>query len=138
MDSQRFSLTELCALTELPVRTVRYYIQTGLVDRPIGETRAAYYTANHAEQLVAIRKWTDAGLSLERIRDLLAGAEAPVAARPRAAGAVEVRSHLFIAEGVEIQLEAGRAGMTPEQVRAFFREVIAAYGRVTKDDSDEK
>ena len=42
-----YSIDELAALAELPRRTVRYYIQQGLVDRPIGEKRAAYYTASH-------------------------------------------------------------------------------------------
>ena len=69
-DTERsLSLDQLCILAELPRRTVRYYIQIGLVDRPIGETRAAYYTDSHLQQLLTIRKWTDAGLSLERIRD---------------------------------------------------------------------
>lgn len=137
MDSNRFSLSELCTLTDLPARTVRYYIQTGLVDRPIGGTRAAYYTRKHAEQLIAIRKWSDAGLSLERIRDILSGADAPVAAKPRGPGSVEVMSHLVVADGVEIQLEPGRARMTPEQVRAFFRDVMAAYNRATRGGTHE-
>ena len=77
---QRYSLDELAALVDLPKRTIRYYVQLGLVDRPTGETRAAYYTSAHAEQLIAIRKWSASGLSLERIRELLSGAEAPAPA----------------------------------------------------------
>ncbi len=137
MTEKRYSLSDLCALTELPPRTVRFYIQMGLVDRPIGETRAAFYTAKHAEQLVAVRKWSEAGLSLERIRGLLAGADAPIAEPTRKQGSVEVWSHLVVDDGVEIQLEPGKAGMSPEQVRAFFREVIAAYGRVTQGEKNE-
>ena len=64
---QTYSLQELAALVELPERTVRYYIQLGLVDRPEGETRAARYGERHLEQLLEIRKWQRAGLSLERI-----------------------------------------------------------------------
>jgi DNA-binding transcriptional MerR regulator len=71
-----YSIDELAALAELPRRTVRYYIQQGLVDRPIGEKRAAYYTAVHLEQLLTIRKWQHAGLSLDRIREILAGPDA--------------------------------------------------------------
>lgn len=134
MVEKRYSLSELCALTDLSPRTVRFYIQTGLVDRPIGETRAAFYTTKHAEQLIAVRKWSEAGLSLERIKDVLGGANAPIAEPARKQGAVEVWSHLVVNDGVEIQLEPGKAGMSPEQVRAFFREVIAAYGRVTQGE----
>ena len=127
-----YSIDELAALAELPRRTVRYYIQQGLVDRPIGEKRAAYYTALHLEQLLTIRKWQHAGLSLDRIREILAGPDATLMppARPRGAGTVEVWSHLVVADGVELTLEPGRAGLTPEQVRAFFRAVTQAYARI--------
>ena len=60
-----YSLDELCTLSELPKRTVRYYIQLGLVDRPVGETRAAHYSVRQLEQLLLIRKWSQAGVSLE-------------------------------------------------------------------------
>ena len=125
--NRTFSLGELCALAELPIRTVRYYIQIGLMDRPIGETRAAYYTSHHLEQLLQIRKWTQAGVSLERIHELLAGEAPPVPPRARGAGSVEVWSHLVVADGLEITLEPGRAQLSPEQVRAFFQQVQAVY-----------
>jgi DNA-binding transcriptional MerR regulator len=137
VNQKRYSLPELCALTDTPPRTVRFYIQMGLVDRPIGETRAAYYTGKHAEQLIVVRKWSDAGLSLERIRELLGGADAPLAEPARKPGSVEVWSHLVVNDGVEIHLEPGNAGMSPEQVRKFFREVIAAYDRVMKGGNSE-
>ena len=33
-----YLISELCSLVDLPVRTVRYYVQQGLVDRPEGES----------------------------------------------------------------------------------------------------
>jgi len=131
---QSYSLDELAALVDLPKRTIRYYVQLGLVDRPIGETRAAHYTPAHAEQLVAIRKWTASGVSLERIGELLAGAEAPAPPRARGPGTVEVWSHLVLADGVELTIEPGRAGLSPAQVRALFREVGAAYERIRNEE----
>ncbi len=132
--AQTFTLDELAALVELPARTVRYYIQLGLVARPEGETRAARYGARHVEQLLAIRKWTEAGVSLERIRELLAGEPAPVPPKPRKAGSVEVWSHMVVADGLEIQLEPLRANFSPAQVRAFFRGALALYEDITKND----
>ena len=126
---------------ELPRRTVRYYIQQGLVDRPVGEKRAAYYTAAHLDQLLTIRKWQHAGLSLDRIREILASPDAgtlpPV--RPRGSGTVEVWSHLVVSDGLEITLEPGRAGFSPEQVRAFFRGVTDLYEHIQqgKDHVEE-
>ncbi len=130
--ARTFTLDELCALTKLPRRTVRYYIQIGLVDGPEGETRAARYGSRQVEQLLAIRKWTDAGVSLERIRELLAGAPSPVPPRPRGPGTVEVWSHLVVADGIEVTLEPGRAGLTPEQARALMSGVLTLYNDIRR------
>lgn len=129
-----FTLDELCTLAELSKRTARYYVQLGLVDRPIGETRAAHYTSHHLEQILQIRKWSDAGVSLERIGELLAGGVPPIPPRPRGAGTVEVWSHLVVADGLEITLEPGRAGLTTEQAREFFRGALALYDNIKKKD----
>ena len=101
-NTQTFSLDELCALTDLTKRTVRYYVQIGLVNRPEGETRAAKYSPQHLEQLLLVKKWTAAGVSLDRIRELLQGGSAPVPERGRVPGSIEVCSHLHVAEGVEL------------------------------------
>jgi DNA-binding transcriptional MerR regulator len=130
----RHSIDGLSALVEMPLRTVRYYIQLGLVDRPIGEKKAAYYTATHVDQLLTIRKWQTAGLSLDRIREILATAEPGLLPppRPRGAGTVEVWSHLVVADGLEITLEPGRAGLSSEEVRALFRGITALYEQIKK------
>jgi DNA-binding transcriptional MerR regulator len=130
MTAPSYTLEELCALAGLPRRTVRYYIQIGLVDRPEGETRAARYGQRHLEQLLVVQKWTAAGLSLERIRELLHERGTGTEVEPRRAGTVEVWSHLVLADGVELHVEPGRAGLSPEQVRKFFREAQGLLERV--------
>ncbi|MCZ8257094.1 MAG: MerR family transcriptional regulator [Polaromonas sp.] len=130
-----YPLADLCVLADLPPRTVRYYVQIGLVDRPEGETRAARYGATQLEQLLLIKKWTAAGLSLDRIRELLRGEEAPVPPRARAIGSVEVRSHLMVADGVDVVIEPGRAGLSPEQVRQFIKGVMAVFAQVSGADA---
>jgi DNA-binding transcriptional MerR regulator len=137
MSEKTFTLDELCSLTDLTKRTVRYYMQLGLVERPIGETRAAHYTSRHLEQLLRVKQLTEAGVSLERIREVMAGGDTPVPTRQRRPGSIEVRSHLFVAPGLEIQISPEEAGMTPEQVRAFVREVMQAAERVMRKDNDE-
>lgn len=130
---QEFSINDLCTLADLPARTVRFYIQQGLVSRPQGEKKGAKYNKAHLDQLLSIKKWQAAGLSLERIRELLVepGAD-DVPPRPRWPGMVEVWSHLHIADGVELHVEPGRSGLRPEQLRGFLNAVMAAYENVTK------
>ena len=130
-----YPLADLCVLADLPPRTVRYYVQIGLVDRPEGETRAARYGATQLEQLLLIKKWTAAGLSLDRIRELLRGEQAPVPPRARTIGSVEVRSHLMVADGVDVVIEPGRAGLSPEQVRQFIQGVMAVFAQVSGADA---
>lgn len=122
-----YPLSDLCVLADLPVRTVRYYIQIGLVDRPEGETRAARYGAKHLEQLLLIKKWSAAGVSLERIRELLRGEDPPVPPRSRAVGTVSVRSHLTVADGIELVIDPDRAGLNPEEVRRLIKGVMAVF-----------
>lgn len=129
-DDAPLSLEHLASLVGVTSRTVRYYIAQGLVSRPEGAKRGAYYTRRHLEQLLLIRRWTDAGLSLERVSELVAGAPEDAPPRVPRAGAVEVWSRVTLADGLEIHLEPGRAGLTPEQLRTLVREVTEAYHRV--------
>jgi DNA-binding transcriptional MerR regulator len=135
---QEFSLSELCALTDLSLRTVRFYIQQGLVSRPHGEKKGAKYSKAHLDQLLSIKKWQAAGLSLERIRELLAKPGVnDVPPRPRWPGMVEVWSHLHICDGVELHVEPIRSGLSPEQLREFLKTVIATYEQITLENNNE-
>lgn len=122
--SKTFSLDELCTLTDLPKRTVRYYMQMGLVDRPIGETRAAHYLSKHLDQLLKVKQLTDAGISLERIADIQNGEELPVPPKPRKSGDIQVKSHIHVAPGIELQISPEEADMSPEQIRGLVKAVM--------------
>ena len=135
---KKFTLDEIAKLAALPRRRVRYYIQKGLVDRAQGIGKGAYYTQRHVEQLLLVRKWDLAGLSLDRIGEVLKQpTTGPLPPTPRRAGTVEVWSHLVVADGVEVTLEPGRAGLSPEQVRALFRGVKDVYQHVHESEEQE-
>jgi DNA-binding transcriptional MerR regulator len=131
-EAERFSLGDLAVLTGLPQRTVRFYIQQGLLDRPEGVKRGAYYTRHHLEQLLTIRKWQRAGLSLERIHEIVASANAEPElppAKARQAGDVRVQSHVLLRPGVELVIDPSEAGLTAEEVRELARDVAALFDR---------
>lgn len=122
----KLSLQQLSERADVPGRTVRFYIQKGLLPGPEGEKRGAYYTEAHLAELLRIRQWQDAGLSLDAIASLLqAMSEPPVA--PVRPGAIEVRSHLIVADGLELVVAPERAGLTQAQLRSLFRSVQDAY-----------
>jgi DNA-binding transcriptional MerR regulator len=124
-----FTLDQLCTLADCPKRTVRYYVQLGLVDRPEGETRAARYSRRHLEQLLQIRQLSESGVSLERIGEVMGGASPPLPPRARAPGSVQVRSHVWVAPGVELQIDPEEAGMPAEQLHRFVRAVMNQWSQ---------
>jgi DNA-binding transcriptional MerR regulator len=137
MTPQPFTLDQLCTLAAVPKRTVRYYIQMGLLERPVGETRGAHYLSSHLDGLLRIKQLADAGVSLERIREVLRGEPPAVPLRPRQPGSVEVRSHIWIAAGIELQVSPEQAQISPEQVRALAQAVLTAWNHI-KEDNNEK
>ncbi len=131
-ESKHFSLDELCRLVDVPKRTVRFYMQEGLVNRPIGETKSAYYTDEHLSQLLEIKKWQNAGLTLARIKQLIRKEDDNgLLPPPRQIGSIEVWSHILLAHGVELHIDGKTAQVTPEQLRTFIREAQALYQQIT-------
>jgi len=138
---KKFTIDEICTLVEMNKRTVRYYIQNGLVDRPEGVGKGAYYTHAHLGQLLAIRKWKAAGLSLERIQDILSSEKSgnysdnpippPLSIKH---GTVEVWSHMYVDDGIQVHIEPKRARLSPEQVRDLFRGIMNLYQTIREEE----
>lgn len=133
MEDKKYTFEELCTLTGISSRTLRYYIQIGLVDKPIGQTRGAHYLSLHIEKILRIKQLTEAGISLERIREVLSGSPMPLPGRTKKPGDISVRTHLWVGEGIELEVSAETAGLSPEQLRQFLKGVMQVYEQVKKD-----
>jgi len=137
-DQNTFSLEELCTLVEMNKRKIRFYMQKGLVDRPEGTGKGAHYTHRHLEQLLIIRKWKSAGLSLDRIQELMIDddqlSEPVPPPRRKQTGDIEVWSHLYIQDGIELHFESQRSNLTPEQVRALCREIMKQFEKIKSEE----
>ena len=137
--TKNFTLDELCSLTGTSKRTVRFYIQTGLVNRPIGQKKAAHYKEVHLEQLLFINKWQKSGLSLERIGELLKQQEETEDFLPRKkSGHIDIWSHLTVAQGVELQIEPNQAGLNSEQARQLFKGVMSLYAQIKNNKGEDE
>ena len=133
---QTYSADELSAHTRLPRRTIRYYIQLGLVDRPIGETRGARYGWQHLSRLLRIRELTEQGHSLDQIGRLLNGPEtAPAAQAPP--GSISVLSQVHLAPGLALTIDPALAHLSPEQLRALARDVLGAWQRHSQTNEEK-
>ena len=137
MDETRYTLFELEDATGVPARTIRYYIQRELVDRPEGEKRGSFYTPSHVAQLLRIRGWTEEGLSLERIARLLAAKDAPPTL-PRERGALSVRTHVHLGPGLELVISPDEIGLDQAELRQLIRSIVDATDRAVGARSKRK
>lgn len=137
MNDKTYTFEELSTISDVGLRTVRYYIQIGLLDKPIGQTRGAHYTSLHLEKLLRIKQLSEAGISLERIREILNGEKNGIPQNQKQSGQIEVRSHLIVTEGIEIQVSPETAGMSPEELRVFFKRVLETYREIVSVDKKE-
>ena len=72
MNPRSFTLDELCTLTDLPRRTVRYYVQRGLLPAPEFRGPDTAYGEEHLHRLKAIRVLQERHLPLDAIEATLA------------------------------------------------------------------
>jgi DNA-binding transcriptional MerR regulator len=64
----RFSIDELADLAGVSRRTVRYYVQEGLIPQPLGVGRGRHYDQSHLDRLLDVKARQEAGWSLDEIR----------------------------------------------------------------------
>jgi len=108
----RFGIEELADLGGVSRRTVRYYIQQGLLPSPLGVGRGRHYDQAHLDRLLRVKALQEAGRSLDEIRALLrspsrrgaAGAAEPAAAPPMPSVPRSAWRRLELAPGVELHV----------------------------------
>ncbi|WP_282699817.1 MerR family transcriptional regulator [Streptomyces sp. CC219B] len=72
MDGKHMQIGEVAARTELSLRTIRHYEETGLVV-PSARSQGGFrlYTERDVERLMVIRRMKPLGFTLDQMRDLL-------------------------------------------------------------------
>ena len=130
---KRYTLRELSAMLDLSPRTIRFYIQEGLVDRPEGQNKGAYYTERHLRQLRTVRKYKEAGVSLERIAQILHEEESPEVDYRIRPGTIEVISRIHLAEGLELCVDPERSGLDRQAIRTLSKEILRVLEELKKE-----
>ncbi|WP_328460628.1 MerR family transcriptional regulator [Streptomyces sp. NBC_00448] len=76
MDSRHMQIGEVAERTELSLRTIRHYEETGLVT-PSARSQGGFrlYTEADVARLMVIRRMKPLGFTLEEMRDLLAATD---------------------------------------------------------------
>lgn len=112
-DEPRYAIGDLAELGGVSRRTVRYYVQEGLIPAPLGVGRGNHYGPGHLEQLLRVKTLQESGNTLEAIRGVLNGSQsdpAPASSpASRNAAALAPRSlwrRITLAPGVELHLSS--------------------------------
>lgn len=104
-EERRYGVEQLATLGGVTRRTVRFYVQEGLLPPPLGLGRGDHYTQNHLERLILVRELQERGLTIAQIRSELerpAGRAAPDASWLKVPRESWSRIHLM--PGVELNV----------------------------------
>ena len=71
VDEARYAVGDLADLGGVSRRTVRYYVQEGLLPAPHGVGRGNHYGPEHLERLLKVKSLQEAGRTLDEIRRAL-------------------------------------------------------------------
>jgi DNA-binding transcriptional MerR regulator len=102
----RYAIGDLARLAGVSRRTVRYYVQEGLIPPPLGVGRGNHYSPDHLEEILRVKALQEAGKSLDEIKRPSPGQQPDSAAgadeRPALQRAIWRR--ITMAPGVELHL----------------------------------
>jgi DNA-binding transcriptional MerR regulator len=124
----RYGIGDLARLGGVSRRTVRYYVQEGLIPPPLGVGRGNHYGAEHLEQIIRVKTMQEAGRTLDEIRR---GPSDRAAVRRKADAGEAVRvdrslwRRLTLAPGVELHVAGNVRLPSPGRLQE-----LAAWCRV--------
>ena len=107
-DDTRYAIGDLAELGGVSRRTVRYYVQEGLIPTPFGIGRGNHYGREHLDQLLKVKSLQEAGRTLDEIRRGLRGGAGEIQ-RPAEVPAIPppdrtLYRRLLLAPGVELHV----------------------------------
>lgn len=125
-DIRALAIGDLARAAGVSRRTVRYYVQRGLLAPPEGLGRGSHYTPEHLRALLEVKGLQEQGASLDEVRLLRSGPPAALASREAAhapAPVVPGRAYLRqeILPGYELHVRAGKPPLTGAQLEALAR-----------------
>jgi DNA-binding transcriptional MerR regulator len=115
-DDPSFSIGELAQRAGVSRRTVRYYVQRGLIDPPRGLGRASAYSLGHVEQIRRVLRLQREGCTLQNILSLPEGKE-PESLPKRGLTSLVLRVQVI--PGVWLEVEAGASLPEPGVIEAL-------------------
>ena len=133
-DEAIYGIDELADRAGVSRRTVRYYVQRGLLPTPTGVGRGKHYTESHLARLVRVRELQEEGVALADIAARLDGPIAPPGARDEECDTPVQSTWTRVVLGPDVELMVRGRRLDEAQVRR----VMAAVHRVLRQDGRAK
>lgn len=127
MEQRRYTIDELAEKTGYSRRTIRYYVQEGLIEPPAGRGRGGFYNDTHLNTLLRIKDHQAKGLSLGAIVGLVKS-EAPA----ETTTARQVWARYEVCDGVEIHVRRDIEDREPRKLLDLLRVARS----IMKEDKD--
>lgn len=117
-DEARYAIQDLADLADVSRRTVRYYVQEGLIPAPLGVGRGRHYSRAHLDRLLQVKELQASGRTLDAIRAEIKGAT-PTRSVKRDVAPPErsVWRRLELAPGVELHVAQHVTLPGPNRIR---------------------
>src|SRR5262245_17175397 len=128
LDERRYGIEELAELGGVTRRTVRYYVQRGLLPMPLGTGRGPHYTPAHLQRLMHIRKLQETGVPLAEIVVRLDGVPEIPLNIPAAPPERSNWMRYVLADGVELHVRTGATSVQPSQLARLVEATRHAFG----------
>ena len=120
-----YNIETLAKLSGLTRRTIRYYVQRGLLKPPQGGGRGSYYTDKHLERLKKIKKWSEQGVPLIHIRGMLDGKTPSTQVDVLTGIRTVFQERCLLDEGVELTFRQGQLSYEELlQIRTFVGDLL--------------
>ncbi len=130
-DERCYGIKELAELGGVTRRTVRYYVQRGLLPTPLGTGRGPHYTPAHLERLIHIRKLQETGVPLAEVTARLDGLPQTPVSAPEVPPERSTWMRFVLTDGVEIHVRAGAASFQPWQLARLVEAIQQTLGLQT-------
>ena len=127
MEEAKYTIDDLCDLTGFSRRTIRYYVQEGVIDPPAGRGRGGFYYDSHLQKLQQIKSLQEKGMSLIAIGKYLnqGKIEEPELLR-------NVWAEYEIIPGLEIRVRRD----VEEQLQKKILDILKIAQSIAKGDKD--
>ena len=127
-DERCYRIEELAELGGVTRRTVRYYVQRGLLPTPLGTGRGPHYTQAHLQRLIHIRQLQEAGVPLAEVAARLDGVPQTPAGVPELLPERSTWMRFVLVDGVELHVRAGAATSSRRNWRVWSRPTRQTLG----------